>query len=60
MNTITQSIEEKKEATKHTVREVLDSLYFETVDHDGDSLGFLHLTSDLDGSGTKIELAKIK
>lgn len=44
---------------KYTVREVLDSLCFEEVDHDEDFDGFIHITSDLDGSGTKLEMSRL-
>jgi hypothetical protein len=46
--------EEKKEPKKYTVEEVLNSLYFEEVDSAGDYDGYLHITSTLDGNGTKI------
>lgn len=49
-----------RELTKYTVREVLDSLYFEVVDHDSDFDGFIHLTSDLNGLGFKIKIADLK
>lgn len=54
----TQTTANKTER-KYTVREVLDSLSFEEVDHDGDFDGYIHLTSDLDGSGTQINMSKL-
>ena len=47
------------EDKKYTVREVLDSLYFEEVNADDDFDGFIHITSELNGAGTKIEMNKL-
>ena len=49
-------IKEPEEKRKYTVREVLDSLYWETVDEEDDYDGYLHLTSVLGGEGLKLEL----
>lgn len=51
---------EKKQHKMYTVRQVLDSLYYEEVDHDGDDDGFVYLTSTLDGSGTKISKENLR
>ena len=58
MNTALQSNEPKKEETKYTVQEVLDSLSYSIADHDSDVDGKIYITSDKNGAGFQIYLTK--
>lgn len=46
--------------SKHTVKEVFDSCYWQAVDHDDGYDGFLHIVSDINGLEFKISIDEIK
>lgn len=52
-------ISEGKQVKKYTVQEVLGSLYWETVDADGDRTGYMYITSTINGSQIKIEIDRL-
>lgn len=54
-----QSQVSKGEPKKYTVREVLDSLYWETRDADENYDGFLHLVSSINGMEQKIDIKQL-
>lgn len=45
---------------KYSVREVLDSLSYEVVDHDGNYDGFVHVSSDINGMEIKISVESLR
>ena len=51
---------QEKVESRHTVREVFDSCYFETVDCDGNKDGFLHIISTINGAEIKIPLDELQ
>ena len=59
MNT-SQTSQKQEEPSKHTVREVFDSLFYEVCDEDGDYDGFLHIVSDINGAQIKIKMDDLK
>lgn len=54
-----QAVHELLTRKKHSVKKVLDSLYWEVVDEDDDYDGNLHITSKIDGSGIRININDI-
>ena len=54
-----QAVHQLLTKKRHSVRKILDSLYWKVVDADGDYDGYLHFTSVIDGSGLRVSINEI-